>query len=97
MGGGPGAAGTGGLGVITAGMLRATFDHWRVFEQGGRWWATRPGVVEEYGPRSLIRPLVVAGSLEGLGEQLSVQEWLRRMPAAELEAVWRGGPAAAAP
>jgi hypothetical protein len=31
---------------------------------------------------------------DGLGEQLSLQEWFRRMPAAELEAAWRNGLAA---
>jgi hypothetical protein len=30
-------------------------------------------------------------TLVGLAEQLSLQEWLRRMSAAELEAVWLDG------
>jgi hypothetical protein len=33
-------------------------------------------------------------TLEGLAEQLSLQEWFRRMPAAELETMWRDGLAA---
>jgi hypothetical protein len=88
---------TGWLGEITAGMLRETFDHWRVFEKDGRWWAMRAGSVEEEGPQSLIRPVVRAMTLKGLAEQLSLQEWLRRMPTAELEAVWRIGLAAMTP
>jgi hypothetical protein len=80
-----------GVGEVTADMLRETFDHWRIFEKDGRHWAMRPGAVEQEGPRSLIRPLVCAMTLVGLAEQLSLQEWLRRMTAAELEAVWRDG------
>jgi hypothetical protein len=82
------------FGEITADMLRATFDHWRIFEQDGRWWAMRAGTATTEGPRSLIRPLVCAMTLHGLAEQLSLQEWFRRMPAAELEAVHRDGLAA---
>jgi hypothetical protein len=78
-------------GEVTAGMLRATFDHWRIFEKDGSWWAMREGTATTEGPRSLIRPVVCAMTLDGLAEQLSLQEWLRRMPAAELEAVWRDG------
>jgi hypothetical protein len=84
----PETASFGGLGMITADMIRATFDHWRIFEKDdGR----------RRGPRSLICPLVCAMTMEGLAEQLSLQEWLRRMPAAELEAVWRDGFAAVRP
>lgn len=93
MTGGPADA----AGEITADMLRQTFDDWRVFEKDGRWWATRGGTVTGAGPRSLIRAAVCAVTLDGLAEQLSLQEWLRRMPAAELEAVWRDGLAAVAP
>ena len=78
-------------GEITADMLRATFDHWRIFEKDGRWWAIRAGTATAEGPRSLIHPVVCAMTLEGLAEQLSLQEWLLRMSAAELEAVWRDG------
>jgi hypothetical protein len=93
----PETASFGGLGMITVDMLRATFDHWRIFKKDdGRWWALRPGIAATEGPRSLIHPLVCAVTLEGLAEQLSLQEWLRRMPAAELEAVWRDGFAAVA-
>jgi hypothetical protein len=87
----------GGFGEITAAMLRETFDHWRIFEKDGRWWAMRAGAVAGEGPRSLIRPVVCAMTLTGLAEQLSLQEWLRRMPAAELEAVWHDGLEAVAP
>jgi hypothetical protein len=77
------------LGEITADMLRATFDHWRIFEKDGRWWAMRAGAATTEGPRSLIHPVICAMTPAGLAEQLSPQEWLRRMPAAGLEAVWR--------
>jgi hypothetical protein len=86
-----GAALAGGFGEVTAGMLRATFDHWRIFETDGRWWAFREGIVSGEGPRSLIRVAVCAVTLDGLAEQLCLQEWLRRMSAAELESVWREG------
>jgi hypothetical protein len=56
----------------------------------------RSGTARTEGPRSLIRPVVFAMTLVGLAEQLSLQEWLRRMTAAELEAVWRDGLAAVA-
>jgi hypothetical protein len=57
----------------------------------------RAGAIAGEGPRSLIRPVVCTMTLRGLAEQLSLQEWLRRMSAAELEAVWRDGLAAVAP
>lgn len=85
------------LSKITVEMLQATFDHWRIFEKDSQWWAMRAGTATEEGPRSLIRPAVFAMTLIGLAEQLSLQEWFRRMTATELEAVWRGGLAAVAP
>jgi hypothetical protein len=78
-------------------MLRETFDHWRIFEKDGRLGAMRSGSATEDGPRSLIRPLVWAMTTEGLAEQLALQEWFRRMSAAELEAVWRDGLSAVTP
>ena len=78
-------------GAITLDALRATFADWRIFEKNGEWWAMRSGTATSEGPRSLILPLVRASTLEELADHLSVQEWLRRMPAAELEAVWRNG------
>ena len=83
---------TGECGEVTA--LRSTFDHWRVFEKDGKWWAFRGGEAVASGPRSLIQPVVGAMTLAGLAEQLSLQEWLRRMTAEELGAVWREGIAA---
>lgn len=79
------------LNEITLDMLRATFDHWRVFEKGGRWWALRGGNATTEGPQSLIHPVVCAATPGGLAEQLALQEWLRRMPAEELAAVWMNG------
>lgn len=79
------------LGEITEDMLRATFDHWRIFEKDSHWWAMREGAARTAGPRSLIHPVVCAMTLQGLAEQLSLQDWLRRMTAEELEAVWRHG------
>ena len=90
------ADGWDGLDRITAPMLRATFDHWRIFERDSKWWAMRAAAAGGEGPQSLIRPVVFAVTLNGLAEQLSLQEWLRRMTAQELEAVWRGGLAAVA-
>jgi hypothetical protein len=84
------------FGEITGTMLRETFDHWRIFEKDGRWWAMRAGTITEKGPQSLIHPVICAMTLEGLAEQLSLQEWLRRMSSAELEAVWHDGLAAVA-
>jgi hypothetical protein len=85
---------TGEFGEITADMLRSTFDHWRILEKDGRLWAMRSGDARGEGPRSLIQPVVCAMTPAGLAEQLSLQEWLRRMTAEELEAVWRDGFAA---
>lgn len=76
---------------VTVDTLRETFSGWRVFERDGRWWAMRGGHAMAEGPRSLISPVVGAVSLEGLADQLSLQEWLRRMTDEELEAVWREG------
>jgi len=59
---------TGEFGEITADMLRATFDHWRIFEKDGRWWAMVSGAVTGEGPRSLIHPVVCAMTLDGLAE-----------------------------
>jgi hypothetical protein len=84
------------FGGITMEMLRATFDHWRIFQRDDWCWAVRAGVATTEGPRSLIQPVVSAMTLVGLAEQLSLQEWLRRMTAAELAAVWRNGLAAVA-
>jgi len=84
-------------GEITLDAVRETFDEWRVFEQNGRCWAMRSGSVTAHGPRSLIQPLAWALTPAGLAEQLSLQEWLRRMTPDELEAVWREGFAAVAP
>jgi hypothetical protein len=85
------------FGEITADMLRVTFDQWRIFEKDGRWWAMREGMARTEGPRSLIRPVLCAMTLDGLAEQLSLQEWFRRMPPAELESVWRDGLSAVTP
>jgi hypothetical protein len=74
---------------VTVDMLRETFDHWRIGEVAGRWWAVRSGTVAADGPRSLVRPVVSAGTLEGLADQLCVQAWFASLSAAELEAVWR--------
>jgi hypothetical protein len=79
------------FGEVTVDMVRATFDHWRVFDENGRWWALRAGMAGGSGPASLIRPVVCAMTLQGLAEQLSLQEWLRRMTAEELAAVWHDG------
>jgi len=75
-------------GKITLDGLRAAFPVWHVFGRDGRWWAFRAGAATEEGPRSLIQPLLCAVTPGGLAEQLALQEWLRAMPGAELDAVW---------
>jgi hypothetical protein len=87
------------LGSITVEMLRATFDHWTIAERedDGRLLAIRSGCFVADGPRSLIRGCVLADTTTGLAEQLGIQVTLESLTAAELEAVWRDGPAAAQP
>jgi hypothetical protein len=77
------------LGDITSEMLRRTFPQWRVFEQGGAWWATRSGVQEWAGPRSLIQRVLVAADLAALAEKLCLQEYLDGLGPEELAAVYR--------
>ncbi len=81
----------GASGEITLDALREVFDEWWLWEGSGQCHAMRTGTFEAEGPRSLIRPYVAADTPQGLADQLSLQEWLRRMSAAELEAVWRDG------
>jgi hypothetical protein len=87
------------LGSITVEMLRATLDHWSIAERetDGRLLAIRSGCFDAVGPRSLIRGCVMADTPVGMAEQLGIQAWLEALTAAELEAVWRDGPAAAHP
>jgi hypothetical protein len=79
------------FGEITADMLRTTFTSWRIAERDGRCLAMRGGEAKSAGAQSLIQPVVRALTLEGLAEQLSLQEQLRRMSNDELEDVWRNG------
>ena len=79
-----------GSGEITPGMLHATFPQWRVFEAGGAWWATRGGMQEWGGPRSLLMRVLGAGDLNALAEKMCLQEWLDGLDDAALEAVYRG-------
>jgi hypothetical protein len=79
------------LGSITVGMLRETFDEWTIGEAAGRFLAVRTGCFFADGPRSLIRGCVIAGTLEGLADQLGVQAWLESLPEAELAGLWRDG------
>ena len=76
---------------ITLVTLQDAFDHWRIFPKRGRYCAMRSGTVTVNGPLSLILPVVWADTLEELGDVLSLQEWLRRMTAKELDLVWRHG------
>lgn len=74
---------------LTPGQLRASFPGWRIHPHEGRWWARRGGTVVHYGPGSLLRRVLVAATLEGLAEQLAVQEELDTLGPEELEAAWR--------
>jgi hypothetical protein len=82
------------LGSITVEMLRETFDQWTIGETAERLVAIRTGCFVAIGPRSLIRACVMADSAARLAEQLGLQAWLESLSGAELEAVWRSGPAA---
>ena len=90
-----GTAAPGPPGDVTLEMLRATFDGWTVAESGGRFWAVRSGSFTAFGPQSLIRGCVSAGTAAGLADQLCLQAWLESLPADELETVWCDGAAAA--
>ena len=81
-----------------AAARRKTFRHWRIYKAGGNWWALRGGETQLFpaGPHSLIRSLLMAVTVVGLGEQLEIQEHLRAMTPDELDAVWREHIAAAA-
>jgi hypothetical protein len=89
-----GAGLAGMLGSITVDMLRETFDQWTIGETADRFLAIRAGYFAAFGPRSLIRGCVMAGTATGLAEQLGIQAWLESLSAAELKAVWQSGPTA---
>jgi hypothetical protein len=75
---------------LTPAQVREAFPGWTVHEaQDGRWWARRPGTVTPYGPESLLRRVLVAGTLGGLAEQLCVQAALDALTEEELVTVWR--------
>jgi hypothetical protein len=78
-----------GIGEVTAAMLRDTFPDWHVFSNFGAWWATREGSQKFTGARSLIRCVLVAGSLAALGDKLCLQEWLDGLHPVTLDEVWR--------
>jgi hypothetical protein len=77
------------LRTLTVGMLRETFPEWRVFEQGGIWWAIRGGIQVWDGPRSLLLRSLTAPSLTTLAEKLCTQEWLDGLDDEALTAVYR--------
>lgn len=75
-------------GEVNVEMIRATFDHWRIFEADGRWCVLRSGTAfDPGGPLSLLRSALNAGSLE-LGMQLCMQAWLASLSEDELRDVW---------
>ena len=78
------------LGEITIEMLRQTFPQWRVFQQGGTWWATRGGIQVWDGPRSLLLRSLTAPDLTTLADRLCMQEWLDDLDDDALGAVYRG-------
>jgi hypothetical protein len=70
--------------------LRAIFGHWRIFTTSGRWYALRSGHTSSAsGPESLLRACLWAGTLEGLGMQLCMQQWLSSLSAERLREVWQ--------
>jgi hypothetical protein len=85
------------VGEITVEMIRRTFRQWRVFEQGGTWWATRGGLQVWDGPRSLLLPVITAPDLTALADRLCAQEWLDGLDDETLEAVYRGDAMEGAP
>jgi hypothetical protein len=80
---------TGRFGEITSDMFSHVFPQWRVFEQGGVWWAARSGLQEWTGPGSLIQRVLVAADLGALAEKLCLQEYLDGLAPGELAAVYR--------
>ena len=62
----------------------------RIFQSGGVWWATRGGMQDWAGPRSLLLRTLGAGDLTALTEKLCLQEWLDGLDAEALKAVYRG-------
>lgn len=76
--------------TLTVDMLRETFPEWRVFEQGGVWWAIRGGIQVWDGPRSLLLRSFTAPNLTTLAEKLCIQEWLDGLDDEALAAVHRG-------
>lgn len=76
--------------ALTIDQVQDAFPAWRVFRsQDGRWHARRPGVVTPYGPESLLRRYLVAGTPGGLAEQLGVQEFLDALDPGALAKAWR--------
>jgi hypothetical protein len=76
-------------GRITVGMLRETFEQWTIGEAAGRFLAFRRGYFADSGPASLIRGCVIAGSPEGLADQLCMQAWLESLTEKQVAALWR--------
>jgi hypothetical protein len=83
-----GEAGPQGSG-ITVEMLRETFPGWTIVPTAGRLLAFRRGYFDYSGPASLFRGCVVAGTPEGLADQLCAQAWLESLTEAEVGALWR--------
>jgi hypothetical protein len=79
-------------GLVTAAMLRQTFPHWQIFCDDGTWWATRSGLEEWDGPRSLIRRVHASADLTVLADKLCAQDWLDHLDEAALAAVYHGKP-----
>ena len=77
-------------GHITAAMIGQTFPHWRIFHDDGTWWATRGGLEEQDGPRSLIRRVHASADLTVLAGKLCAQDWLDHLDDGALAAVYHG-------
>jgi hypothetical protein len=67
-------------------------SRWQIFHDDGIWWATRGGLEERDGPRSLIRRVHASADLTVLADKLCAQDWLDQLDDDALAAVYHGSP-----
>jgi hypothetical protein len=76
-------------GELDLDAVRATFPGWHIGRSCGNWYAFRGGAVALGGPRSLLRCCLRADTLQGLAEQLGLQEYLDGLSDQALADVWQ--------